>query len=71
MSVHLINPTAARDIKPGDKVDCFGKFYNVRYVNYHGLNVTLRMHPHDEPLYKNNRIIVTIPGDLMIDVEVI
>lgn len=74
MSVHLINPTAARDIKPGDKIDCFGGFYWVRYINYHGSTLTLRLQPEDEPLsplYENDRIVVTVPGDLMIDVEVI
>ena len=74
MSVHLINRTAARDVKPGDKIEVFGKFYWVRYINYHGSMLTLRLQPEDEPLsplYENDRIVVTVPGDLMIDVEVI
>lgn len=74
MSVHLINRTAARDVKPGDKIEVFGNWYWVRYINYHGSMLTLRLQPEDEPLsplYENDRIVVTVPGDLMIDVEVI
>ncbi len=74
MTVRLLNRNAARDVKPGDKIDCFGNWYWVRYINYHGSTLTLRLQPEDEPLsplYENDRIVVTVPGDLMIDVEVI
>lgn len=73
MSIRFYNPTVARDVKPGDKIECFGESYRVRYINYHGANLTLRLQPEDEPLsplYENDRITATVPGDLMIDVEV-
>lgn len=74
MTVRLLNSTVASDIKPGDKIECFGAWYWVRYINYHGSELTLRLQPENEPLspfYENDRIVITVPGDLMIDVEVI
>ena len=47
--------------------------YWVRYINYHWATLTLRLQPENEPLspfYENDRIVVTVPGDLLIDVEV-
>lgn len=38
MTVRLINPTVARDIKPGDKIEVFNDWYWVRYINYQSLN---------------------------------
>ncbi|UJQ44055.1 hypothetical protein vBKpnSCarvaje_0091 [Klebsiella phage vB_KpnS-Carvaje] len=69
MTVRFLNSTPARDIKPSDKIECFGEWYWVRYINYHGSSLTLRLQPEDEPLSENIRIVVTVPGDLMIDVE--
>lgn len=74
MTVRLLNSTAAHDVKPGDKIECFSEWYWVRYINYHGATLTLRLQPENEPLspfYESDCIVVTVPGDLMIDVEVI
>lgn len=74
MTVRLLNPTTARDIKPGNKIECFNNYYWVRYINYHGSTLTLRLQPENEPLsplYENDVIVVTVPDDLIIDVEVI
>lgn len=73
MTIRLLNPTVARDVKPGDKIEVFSEWYWVRYINNHGATLTLRLQLEDEPLsplYENDRIVVTVPGDLMIDVEV-
>lgn len=46
---------------------------HVRYINYHGATLTLHLRPEKEPLsvlYENDRVVVTVPEDLMIDVEV-
>lgn len=72
MTVRFLNSTAARDIKPGNKIECFGEWYWVRYINYHGSSLTLRLQPEDEqlsPFREHDRVVVTVPGDLMIDVE--
>lgn len=72
MTIRLMNPTIARDIKPGDKIEVFNEWYWVRYINYHGSQITLRLQPEDEPLSpfcENDRVVVTVPEDLMIDVE--
>lgn len=50
MSIRLMNPTVARDIKPGGKIEVFNEWYWVRYINYHGSQITLRLQPEDEPL---------------------
>lgn len=53
-------------------IECFGEWYWVRYINYHGSSLTLRLQPEDEPLSpfrEHDRVVVTVPGDLMIDVE--
>ena len=73
MTVRFLNSTAASDIKPGDKIECFGEWCWVRYINYHGATLTLHLQPEDEPLSpfrENDRVVVTVPRDLMIDVEV-
>ena len=73
MTIRLMNPTVARDIKPGDKIEVFNEWYWVRYINYHESQITLRLQPEDEPLspfFENDRVVVTVPEDLMIDVEV-
>lgn len=73
MTIRLMNPTVARDIKPGDKIEVFNDWYWVRYINYHGTTLTLHLRPEKEPLsvlYENDRVVVTVPEDLMIDVEV-
>lgn len=72
MTIRLMNPTIARDIKPGNKIEVFSEWYWVRYIDYHGTTLTLRLQPENEPLspfYENDRIVVTVPGDLLIDVE--
>lgn len=72
MTIRLMNPTIARDIKPGGKIEVFNEWYWVRYINYHGTTLTLRLQPEKEPLsalYENDRVVVTVPEDLMIDVE--
>ena len=43
MTIRLMNPTVARDIKPGDKIEVFNDWYLVRYINYHGSQITLRL----------------------------
>lgn len=73
MTIRLMNPTVAHDIKPGDKIEVFNEWYWIRYINYHGATLTLRLQPEEEPLspfYENDRVVVTVPEDLMIDVEV-
>ncbi|EAP4692489.1 hypothetical protein EGD17_05715 [Salmonella enterica] len=73
MTIRLMNPTIARDIKPADKIEVFNNWYWVRYINYHGATLTLRLQPEDElpsPFCENDRVVVTVPEDLMIDVEV-
>lgn len=70
MTVRFLNSTAASDIKPGDKIECFGEWYWVRYINYHGATLTFRLYPENESKRKNDRVVVTVPHDLMIDVEV-
>lgn len=69
MTARFLNSTAARDIKPGNKIECFGKWYWVRCISYHGASLTFNLTAEDEPLSENIRIVVTVPGDLMIDVE--
>lgn len=67
----MTNKTVARDIQPGDRVQVFDEWYHVRYINYHGATLTLRLQPEDEPLSpftENDRIVMTVPNDLLIDV---
>lgn len=74
MPVRYMNQKKASDIRPGDKVEVFDQWYYVRYINYLGdKKITLRLQPENEPLnpfYENDKIVITVPDDLVIDVEV-
>lgn len=74
MPVRYMNQKKASDIRPGDKVEVFDQWYWVRYINYLGnKKITLRLQPENEPLnpfYENDKIVITVPDDLVIDVEV-
>lgn len=74
MPVRYMNQKKASGIRPGDKVEVFDQWYWVRYINYLGnKKITLRLQPENEPLnpfYENDKIVITVPDDLVIDVEV-
>ena len=74
MLVRYMNQKKASDVCPGDKVEVFGQWYWVRYINYlGGKKLTLLLQPENEPLspfYENDKIGITVPDDLVIDVEV-
>lgn len=72
MPIRFTNQKKVRDVRPGEKVQVFDEWYWVRYINYGGdKNITLRLQPENEPLnpfYENDKIVVTVPDDLIIDV---
>lgn len=73
MTVRLLKTILAKDIKPGNKIEVFNEWYWVRYINYHASGITLRLQPEDEPLspfYESDRATLTVPGDLLIEIEV-
>lgn len=74
MPIRFTNQKKARDVRPGEKVQVFDEWYWVRYIDYlGGKNLTLRLQPENEPLspfYENDKIVITMPDDLVIDVEV-
>lgn len=74
MPVRYMNQKKASDVCPGDKVEVFDQWYWVRYIDYlGGKKITLRLQPENEPLspfYENDKIVITVPDDLVIDVEV-
>ena len=74
MPIRFTNQKKARDVRPGEKVQVFDEWYWVRYIDYFGdKKLTLRLQPENEPLspfYENDKIVITIPDDLVIGVGV-
>lgn len=74
MPIRFTNQKRARDVRPGEKVQVFDEWYWVRYIDYlGGKKLNLRLQHENEPLspfYENDKIVITMPDDLVIDVEV-
>lgn len=53
----------AKDVDAGDYIELFGKGYHVRYINYYGKAVALKLQPEDEPLspfYANDAVCIEL-----------